>query len=473
MSTVVDTDSEQVLQVAGPLQLPPRTHAELHDELHARPPLRTTACCVVSYWAQAGLPAEVAEAALRVACADAGQPAPQAGARHHLIETGGWALKYERHGEFVSWQLRLDLPADPRQEPELLLGAMLRADARHALSPAFFTVLGEHPMLAATHVVVWPVEEDGMLRQARRVMAQLLAATRSDDDTSHNLLGSWIADERAAVFTHLLLDDAGFTRFLLLDVQLSEQQRAREVQRIVEIEGYRALAMLGFPLAHQESAQLGVLERRLLQAVDQFAGQGHQAGESEQQLQDRRLFAELVAIASEVEHGVARSRYRFSATRAYHRIVARRLQDLRESRIQGLQTLGGFLSRRFTPAMEFCESTDARLSDVAQRVQRVVELIKVRVETRREDDNQEVLQALGRRQHLQLRLQQTVEGLSVVAISYYAVSLLSYVFKLLKTVPAIEALHIPVEAAVGASVIPVVLMVAWFVRRIRQHHSVD
>ena len=61
MSTVVDTDSEQVLQVAGPLQLPPRTHAELHDELHARPPLRTTACCVVSYWAQAGLPAEVAE----------------------------------------------------------------------------------------------------------------------------------------------------------------------------------------------------------------------------------------------------------------------------------------------------------------------------------------------------------------------------------------------------------------------------
>ena len=245
------------------------------------------------------------------------------------------------------------------------------------------------------------------------------------------------------------------------------------MQRIVEIEGYRALAMLGFPLAHQESAQLGVLERRLLQAVDQFAGQGHQAGESEQQLQDRRLFAELVAIASEVEHGVARSRYRFSATRAYHRIVARRLQDLRESRIQGLQTLGGFLSRRFTPAMEFCESTDARLSDVAQRVQRVVELIKVRVETRREDDNQEVLQALGRRQHLQLRLQQTVEGLSVVAISYYAVSLLSYVFKLLKTVPAIEALHIPVEAAVGASVIPVVLMVAWFVRRIRQHHSVD
>ena len=110
---------------------------------------------------------------------------------------------------------------------------------------------------------------------------------------------------------------------------------------------------------------------------------------------------------------------------------------------------------------------------MAARVQRVVELTKVRVEARREEDNQQLLQALARRQHLQLRLQQTVEGLSVVAISYYAISLLSYVFKLLKTVPAIEALHIPVEAAVGASVIPVVLLVAWFVRRIRQHHAVD
>ncbi|MEZ7870515.1 MAG: DUF3422 family protein, partial [Brachymonas denitrificans] len=166
MSTDTDTAAEQNTQLAGLPPLPPRSHAELHDELHARPPLRTTPCCVVSYWAQPGLPAEVADAALRVACADAGQPAPPPGLRHHLIETGGWALKYERHGEFVSWQLRLDLPADPRQEPELLLGAMLRADARHALSPAFFTVLGEHPMIAATHVVVWPAEEDGMLRQA-------------------------------------------------------------------------------------------------------------------------------------------------------------------------------------------------------------------------------------------------------------------------------------------------------------------
>ena len=343
MTTDAGTPQEQTLPLAAPLQSPPRSHAELHDELHARPPLRTTPCCVVSYWAQAGLPAEVADAALRVACADAGQPAPASGRRHHLIETGSWALKYERHGEFVSWQLRMDLPADPSQEPELLLGAMLRADARYALSPGFFSALGDAPMLAATHVVVWPAEEDGMLRQARRVMAQLLAATRTATEATHDLIGSWIADDRAAMFTHLLLDEAGFTRFLLLDVQLSEQQRAREVQRIVEIEGYRALAMLGFPLAQQESVLLRTLERRLLQAVDQFAAQG-QATAAEQQVRDQQVFAELVAIASEVEHGVARSRYRFSATRAYHRIVERRLQGLRESRIQGVQTLGGFLS---------------------------------------------------------------------------------------------------------------------------------
>ena len=453
---------------------PMRSHTELHDELHARPPMRTTRCCVVSYWAQHGLPAETAEAALRVVCAQAGQPVPPREARHCMLDAGSWALKYERHGEFVSWQVRLDLAVDLQEQPEQLLAAMLGADARAALPAAFFAALGAHAMLAATHVIVWPMQEDGALHEAGRVMAQLLAATGQTGDAQNDLLAAWIADQRAALFTHLLLDEMGFTRFLLLDKELSQQQRAREVQRIVEIEGYRALAMLGFPLAQQEAAHLGVLEQRLLGAMDELASSGKQMQDAQNlHAQDQRVFAELMDIASAVEHGVARSRFRFSATQAYHRIVNRRLSDLRESRIHGVQTLGGFLARRFTPAMEFCAHADARQRDVAERVQRAVELARVRIDSRRSADNQEVLRALARRQHLQLRLQQTVEGLSVVAISYYAVSLLGYVFKLLKTVPAIEALHIPVEAATGASVVPVVLCVAWFVRRIRQHHAIE
>lgn len=447
---------------------PRRVQLELHEELHARPAMRVTDACVVSYWVQRGLVAEEAEAAVRAACAAFGKPGPEPGTRHHVLEADSWALKYERHGEFVSWQVRMEIdPALP------LAHWLVHADARLALPPGFLARIGATPMLAATHVVVWPAAEDAVLPHARRTMGQLVNKTADEAASAFpDLLGAWIADRKAVVLTHLTLDDAGFTRYLLLDMQLLPQQRRREVQRLVELEGYRTLAMLGFPQAQQEAQALGELEQRLLQAVNQMRMAAAPPGEAAVQ-DPQQIFAELVELASQVEHVAARSRYRFSATRAYHHIVQRRLEDLNEDRITGVQTLGSFLRRRFVPAMEFCETTDARLNDVASRVQRAVAVMQVRIETQRETDNQQLLQALAHRQHLQLRLQQTVEGLSVVAISYYAVSLLGYVFKLLKSIPALEALHVPVEAATGLSVIPVVLVVAWFVRRIRQHHAAD
>ncbi len=44
----------------------------------------------------------------------------------------------------------------------------------------------------------------------------------------------------------------------------------------------------------------------------------------------------------------------------------------------------------------------------------------------REEQNQKILGSMDRRANLQLRLQQTVEGLSVAAITYYIVGLVYY-----------------------------------------------
>jgi uncharacterized membrane-anchored protein len=71
---------------------------------------------------------------------------------------------------------------------------------------------------------------------------------------------------------------------------------------------------------------------------------------------------------------------------------------------------------------------------------------------------------MDRRASLQLRLQETVEGLSVVAISYYLVGIVSYVAKALKG----AGLPIEPDLAVGLAV-PVVLFLVWSgVKRIRQ-----
>jgi uncharacterized membrane-anchored protein len=170
-----------------------------------------------------------------------------------------------------------------------------------------------------------------------------------------------------------------------------------------------------------------------------------------------------------VEHSAARTRYRFSATRAYHQIVQRRLADLREQRLDGVQTLSGFLGRRFAPAMAFCDSTDARLTDVADRINRAVSLARVRVEMHREADNQRLFQALAHRQALQLRLQQTVEGLSVAAISYYLLALIGDLARAADSLPAWAALQVQPELVVGVCVVPVVLAVTLFIRRLHRH----
>ena len=442
-----------------------RTQLDLHQELHARLPLATAPNAVVSYWLHVGMDQAHAEQALATLCLACGAPPPAPGLRHHLLNTAAFALKYERHGEFISWQVQQVLDS-PDVENNAALGALLReASALPLLPDAFVALLsapGAGSMLAATHVLVLDSRQaDDMLARCRRLLGEPAAAGGRSDPGSA-LIGAWVGDKhRAALLTQLQLGADGFTRFLLLDMGLYPDQAAREVQRLCEIEAYRMLAMQGFPLAQQQAQALAELERRLQHTVDQMA--------DDDARDDNGAFEALSRLAADIEHATARTRYRFSATRAYHRLVQQRLTDLREQRIAGVQTLSGFLSRRFAPAMALCEGIDLRMSDIAERIHRAAAVARVRIEERREEGNQALLRALAKRQKQQLRLQQTVEGLSVVAISYYTLGLVGYLAKAAKGWPAVAAWWPAPDVVVGLAVLPVLALVTWFVNKLQTH----
>ena len=102
------------------------------------------------------------------------------------------------------------------------------------------------------------------------------------------------------------------------------------------------------------------------------------------------------------------------------------LDELREERLEGFQTFKEFMERRLTPAMRTCDAVRDRLETLSRRVTRAGQLLRTRVDIQVEGQNRDLLASMDRRAKLQLRLQETVEGLSLAAITYYAVGLVKY-----------------------------------------------
>jgi len=176
------------------------------------------------------------------------------------------------------------------------------------------------------------------------------------------------------------------------------------------------------------------------------------------------LLNELTRLAASVESSASASKYRFGAAHAYHELVRNRIRDLREERIPGLQTIGEFMTRRLAPAMNTCESVAQRQDELSVRIARSSDLLRTRVDIEREHQNLQMLAQMNRRAKLQLRLQQTVEGLSVAAITYYAVGLIGYLAKAAKSM----GVHLDPDIVTGISIPLVALLVALGVRHIRK-----
>jgi uncharacterized membrane-anchored protein len=270
------------------------------------------------------------------------------------------------------------------------------------------------------------------------------------------LVGAAIGAGVATALTDFRIHDDGFSRILVLDRRMSARQAGRMVQRLLEIDTYRMMALLALPVARDLAPLLTRGEQELAKITGALVSAN---ADDEPQLLER-----LTRLGAEIDSREAASHYRFSAAGAYYELVQRRIADLREDRIEGLQLFQEFTERRLAPAMNTLRAVASRQASLTERLARAVQLLSTRVDITRERQNQKLLESMNRRVKLQLRLQQTVEGLSVAAVTYYVVGLGGYVAKSAKAL----GVDINPDIAVALSIPFVASLTAYGVHRIRR-----
>ena len=236
----------------------------------------------------------------------------------------------------------------------------------------------------------------------------------------HRLLSSYVNDEQAQLWTAYRIHSDNMGRFLIYNKRLNPCQMGRLVRRLLELETYRMMALLSFPIARKIAPTIRDMNMELSDIIQYIS-------EIKDLEDERSLLGKLTHLSAKIEKIISDTNYRFSATKAYYRLAQSRLDELDETEVRGLQSLNEFLSRRLSPAYLTCETIEKDLDMLSSRVDRASELLRTRMNLTIESQNQDVLLSMNRRAKLQLRMQQAVEGLSVAAISYYLVGLVKYV----------------------------------------------
>ena len=419
----------------------------LSNEIHARPPPELIAPERLSYIAIQYLVDAAATASiddLARLCVMWGVPSPTADVTHFNVEHSNIRLKWERHTEFVTYTFSRRGEFERPFEMPVITGVNEEWLA---------TISGE--LMVAIHLAVQP---------NNAFVPDLQDVVREFDD--NYLVGAKVAGGNAIVLTDFIIHADQFGRMLVMDTKLGKRQAGRTVQRLLEIETYRMMALLSLPVAWRTAAMLRPAEHELDEITTLMAGSSATTNVMDSAVDEPELLMRLTKLAATVESEIASNSFRFGATRAYYEITKRRIAELREERLAGVQTIDEFMSRRLAPAMATCASAEKRLLDLSERIARACDLLRTRVDIEREQQNQVLLASMNKRAKLQLRLQQTVEGLSIAAITYYIVSLVAYAAKALK----MGGLNLSVEIVTGLA-IPVVALIIWLgVKRL--HKSV-
>ena len=421
----------------------PQRHA-LHNEVHARPPEAMTAPIAISHVVMLADPGQRDASRAHVAELLRNQhlPMPDAASTHVRMELGAYRIRWEMHTEFVTWTFIRSLDAPP-------FGAQEPATATQVVPQDWLAALPGQ-CLSSVHLWALPISDTATDVMVRRML---------QEDT---LVASTVADGYAEVYTDFAIHADGFSRMVLLAGGITPRRLGRLVQQLLEIETYRMAALMGLPAAREAAEVLASAERELAE----LAGAIRSASRHEEpQLLDR-----LTRLAGQVESQHATSHSRFSASSAYFELVDRRIGDIAESRLAGLQTIREFMDRRLSPARSTCQWATRRQDALSQRVSRISNLLRTRVEIEQQQSSQALLGAMNQRQGLQLKLQTTVEGLSVAAITYYTVGLIAYLAK------GAQPLGWPISAeSTAALAIPVVALAVWWSirqlhRKIVEHH---
>ena len=400
-------------------------------EVHARPhPLidQPRLLIQLSFMTEAG--SVVDQAVLSEISRRLGIAAPDRHARHHSMKWGQGSLRWERHTEFSTYLWEGPLAASGRAVDDSPFG--------NGFTPPGTVISG-----IRLEIRKWTQGNEKLIG--------------TFDPAS--LCYSLVESGAAAVVTDFRQDGDGLTRILILDRSLTPARTGALCQRLMDIETYRTLAMLGLPLAQSLSTRVRRIEDRLAVITAEM--------KVAQTRNSQMLLADLTDLAAELEADAASSLYRFGASRAYYGIVQERLDALGEAVVPGYDTWEGFLRRRVAPAMRTCRSVEARQASLSEKLTRATQLLRTWVDVEVEQQNRDLLASMNNRARLQLRLQQTVEGLSVAAVSYYVVGLIGYLAK---------GTHlfgdaVSPEIVTAASVPVAILVVWWLVRRVRRSHA--
>jgi uncharacterized membrane-anchored protein len=416
--------------------------AAILDEVHARPftPIETPRRLLHFAFDTTGERAQADRTALNnfvSRCGHAPLKPPDKQLRVVLNRT---VLRWEQHSEFTTytWELASeDLTADAL--PFHPQASWLAAPMAALPQPG--------PVLVALDLHLLAASGGGRLLLEELFDRSSLAVAET-------------ADEKAIFASDFQTDPAGFVRILVLDRGLGAEGAGALVQRIIELETYRTLALLGLPEAQRLSPTIGRIERRLSEVTEEMR-------RTADLVDNHRLLDDLTALAAELEAGAAASLFRFGASRAYSEIVQLRLQTIGERKVGDFPTWSSFLARRMAPAMRTCVTTAERQENLSRKLARAANLLRTRVDVEVEQQNRDLLKSMNERTRLQLRLQTTVEGLSVAAISYYVVALFSY---LVKAAHDAGVLRIEPSYAIAAFVPLAMIGIWWMVQRIRRRH---
>ena len=373
----------------------------LHNEIHARPPEAMTAPLAISHVVMVCDASERAASRTHVAelLRNHHLPLPDEHANHFRMDVGPYRIRWEAHTEFVSWTFLHDLDdAAPDDLPQRATDVV----------PQDWLSRLPGQCLSSQHLWALPQQRDNSVL-VKKILYE------------ETLIGSEVVDGLGEVYTDFAIHADGYSRMLVFVGELTQRRLGRLVQRLIEIETYRMAALLGLPAAREASAVLNSAERELAELADAI----RTATRNDEPL----LLDRLTRLAGQVESQYAKTHSRFSASAAYFELVDKRISDIMETRLSGLQTIREFIDRRLSPARSTCQWATRRQDALSQRVSRISSLLRTRVEIEQQQSSQALLATMNQRQGLQLKLQSTVEGLSIAAITYYIVGLVSYLAK--------------------------------------------
>lgn len=427
--------AEVTIEGGGRLAPHPLRAAVL-GEVHARPftAIETPRRILHFAFDTAGEAAKRDRAAFADFCQRRGLDPLKEGDKHHRVVLGGATLRWEQHSEFTTYTWEMAAQGAAPFHPS---AASLAAPMAALPQPG--------PLLAALDL--------HLVAEKKRKIAVAPLFDRASLAVAENAEGD------ALFATDFQADPNGFVRILAVDRGLGPERAGALVQRLIETETYRTLALLGLPEAQRLTPSINRIETRLAEVTDEMR-------RTEKLVDNHRLLDELTELAAELEAGAAASAFRFGASRAYNEIVQLRLQTIGERQVEGFPTWSSFLARRMQPAMRTCVTTEGRQRDLSEKLARAANLLRTRVDVELERQNRDLLKSMNERTRLQLRLQTTVEGLSVAAVSYYVVGLFGYLVKGLHD----EGVPVDISLATALFVPVAVLAIWWTVRRIRRRH---